>query len=505
MEKVISWILVLSGISLGVVLVKSGASPGISIFPIIATSIGFIYWKRLSEVKRNQKIVSGIPRIARMIERGIRIGKPFLAIIASIQTLPGLEEISREFNKVINEVNLGTPVPVALRNSASRIEIEDYSRLMNRLILVYKNGGGGSLEKLADDIEEKIQIRMKSYSNKSMLYSLILIAASAILPSMFLTYLIVGSMFLHVEFSPVDAFLIPAMIIPSIDIMVLGFIWTKRPGILSTTSRNTWLRSWDASIEYLGLENKKLEIIVGTVLLSTILFYMNPLTAIIPPIAAYGIPIYLADARRARIKRRIPDIAMEFSSLWDIIPIQEMLARSGDKSLSDAGKMIERGTPVPVALEIARKREPELGQIISILITGWRSGVDVSSMLSKLADQYSKQSSIVENMKASMMIEKATIISASALIVPFVIGSTESLASGIGNALIGNPLPVSVREMAVLGSKVYTGVYSLLSGLYLSMSSGKSWRSGFFYSAIILVIAILVLLASEQFIMPFLF
>ena len=62
-----------------------------------------------------------------------------------------------------------------------------------------------------------------------MMYSMILIVVSSIVPAMFLAYLVVGSVFMKVDFSEIDALLIPVIVFPSIDAIIVAMMQMKRP------------------------------------------------------------------------------------------------------------------------------------------------------------------------------------------------------------------------------------------------------------------------------------
>ena len=58
------------------------------------------------------------------------------------------------------------------------------------------------------------------------------IAVSAIVPALFQSFLIVGSTFMQMDFTPVQAIVITTMLLPAIDIGVLLYIRSITPEFL---------------------------------------------------------------------------------------------------------------------------------------------------------------------------------------------------------------------------------------------------------------------------------
>ncbi len=217
------------GISLGLASIEIGSSGWIAIIPILAGILGFLFWGRFEESMIKMEISRELTKAAREFQVSLESGMSFLE---AIQRLANKETIlGREFKKILEKINRGTPIPLALQESSETLGriSKDYSKFINTLVIIYRSGGGGNmLERLAENLESQRLTRMREYSSKSIMYSLLLIAVSAVLPALFLTYLIVGSLFLKVPVNPVDAFLFPTMVIPIMDITLLMFIWAKQ-------------------------------------------------------------------------------------------------------------------------------------------------------------------------------------------------------------------------------------------------------------------------------------
>ncbi len=248
------------------------------------------------------------------------------------------------------------------------------------------------------------------------------------------------------------------------------------------------IEKFKKDLEYTGLENKFVQYLGISVLTSILLWYTLPLFSPIPIILVIGFPVYLAEAKRARIRKSIPDIAMSVAELWGLMPISEILKRQENPELVKTGKAIESGVPVSKALLDLEKKVPELEPVVRIIKSSYRTGHNASKLLTKLAEQYSSEQIIREETRANQLIESVTIGSAASIMVPFIIGSMVSMSRQLSSGFLGS-VPEGIQNMAILGSQGYIGIYAVIAGIYLGLSSG-SMKKGILYSGILLPIAL---------------
>ncbi len=226
--------------------------------------------------------------------------------------------------------------------------------------------------------------------------------------------------------------------------------------------------------------------------LSILLLPVYPLASILLPVLAIGIPMYLKEAKRRGRIARIPEIAMTISELWGLIPIHEILRRSGDEVLRAAGRLIEEGVSVKKALETAKKDAPELGELVDLILSGYKTGGQVSKMLAALAERQAAEIAINEEARVNQFIERATIAASATVVVPFVIGSMVSLTNSMAAASMLNTAPDALRQNAILGSKAYILVFASISGFYLGLTE-SAIKKAILYSALMAPVAWTVL------------
>ena len=240
-------------------------------------------------------------------------------------------------------------------------------------------------------------------------------------------------------------------------------------------------------------------VVIG-VLSGLALFPINPAISIIPILIAFLLPVYKSEIQKTRTKSQIPEIALDLSSLWGVLPLYKILKSQNNIHIQKFGVLLEKGTPLNKAIKIISRDAPELQPLLEIIQTCYKTGIDASKLLVNLADEYQTKMSLEDEMKTSTMIERVTILAASAVIVPVVIGAIISLSHNMNfssMSLLGvSQVPETTKELALLGSKLYVGIYSIVSGVYLALSGRKSLKVGALYSLLLVIASTAVLQAA---------
>ncbi len=142
-------------------------------------------------------------------------------------------EIGREFKKVFLEATQkGASVQEALMHFSKRAGSLEVKRAIALFVSVYEQGqraSGESVKMLAREMLAKQRAVSKEFSGKLVVYSLLFVAVSAIVPALFQSFAIVGSMVLHLTFTAQQIFLIIVLGFPLIDLAALYYIRLKTP------------------------------------------------------------------------------------------------------------------------------------------------------------------------------------------------------------------------------------------------------------------------------------
>ncbi len=171
-----------------------------------------------------QELEKDLPTTLRLMATQLNTGIPFKKALENSRPEKGL--LSKELGNCLKQ---NKPLTKSLEELGRKTSSKTMKRTVMQLILTYEKGGQQNLKKLANELVQKQKNQIKEYSGKAMIYSLLFISLSAILPALFQAYVILGSFFMSKTVSPLQALLIPAMVFPAINVIVLGVIHHKKP------------------------------------------------------------------------------------------------------------------------------------------------------------------------------------------------------------------------------------------------------------------------------------
>jgi pilus assembly protein TadC len=155
------------------------------------------------------------------------MGLPFET---SLKNVCSNSALGKELKHVLKNIENGSSVQEAFSSFYNRIDSNFARRASAQIIAAYEKGGSGeTLKKLADEQESILRARLKEYHGKLTIYSLLFIAASAVFPAIFQAFVIVGSSFLSIDFSPMQALLVPVLLFPLINVALFIMVRWKSP------------------------------------------------------------------------------------------------------------------------------------------------------------------------------------------------------------------------------------------------------------------------------------
>lgn len=166
----------------------------------------------------------------------LNIGLPFFKTIKNIAE-QDYGVVSIEFEKIVKGVEInGASLQEALFNLSERINSKELKRTISQMINVYETGNkeqpGDSLKKIAEEQLIKQKNALKEFSGKMVVYSLMFIAVSAIIPALFQAFIIIGSSFMKLGIDSTQLLLINLAGFPLIDLGILLYIKSQTPAFL---------------------------------------------------------------------------------------------------------------------------------------------------------------------------------------------------------------------------------------------------------------------------------
>ncbi len=209
-----------------------------SIIVLIITfflSICYAFFNPISKKNKTAALIEkDLPFALMALAVELNINVPFFKALENISN-EKYGVVSVELKKVLKEIKEnGASIQEALFHLSERIDSNILTRTIAQLINIYEQGNknelkGEALKKIAEEQLIKQKNISKQFSGKMVLFSLMFIAVSAILPALFQAFTLIGSMFLKIGFTPLQIILITCIGFPLVDIAILYFIKIKTP------------------------------------------------------------------------------------------------------------------------------------------------------------------------------------------------------------------------------------------------------------------------------------
>lgn len=149
---------------------------------------------------------------------------------AMIGVSEGYGEVSEEFEKVVKEVNAGTPEIDALESASRRNPSLYFRRAIWQITNAIKAGSDIStaLEAIVDGLMKEQVIAIRRYGQELNPYTMIYMLVAVILPTLGITFLIILSSFAGINISKI-IFPLIVIVLAIFQYFYMGIIKTKRP------------------------------------------------------------------------------------------------------------------------------------------------------------------------------------------------------------------------------------------------------------------------------------
>lgn len=465
---------------------------------------------RILEGKRIEEMEAELPWFLRGIGTELEMGAPFEKAVAHAGRDGGA--LAGEFGVAVREMEGGgSSAQEALGRLAVRSRSLSVKRAVAELVHCYENGEKGEgLKRLAKEIAQMQRAKAKEYAGRVSLIGLAFIAASCIVPSLFLAFAIVGSSFMGALFSPLQVWLAFAAVFPSVGAALLLLAWLLTPagmrlGRGSGIFGEAEVRHINSLLEARGMKADVRALALPAFLISSLFAasaclalggigvdfaarLVVALMLLLAPLLAY---LFLADlvrARGGRMERFLPDALFQASSMQRGVGFERLIAavaRSGYGPLSEefaaAHRQVIAGVGVVPALEgISRRCDSVLVQrSINLLVQAYRSGADMGWAMKEAAEDAFEMLSALTERRAMLAVQRYTVLFG-ALIVPLMLGLITNAVSGLDfSGMEGMGAPADERTAllsAALGAgEAYIAIFALLASIFAAMQEGE-WK-----------------------------
>jgi len=195
-------------------------------------SLGTLH-RKLAWRKKSEELERDLPFALMHLRTRLSLGEQFENALGAVaESTQGA--LGAELKKAWNEIHgKGAAVEEALLHSIERVPSLQYKRACSQLAGLHEQGFSrnelSSLKALHRELLAEQRAKLKDFSGKMAVFSLMFVAFSTVLPALFLAFILIGSMFLDLSIPPATAFLLVIVVFPALDIAVLLYIREKTP------------------------------------------------------------------------------------------------------------------------------------------------------------------------------------------------------------------------------------------------------------------------------------
>ncbi len=210
-----------------VIAVLIGAVIGYAIYTVLFAQ--FLRYPAARVKKRGKEVERGILFAARDIIISLRSGVPLFNALTSVST--GYGATSVEFAKIINLIQLGTPMDQAIDRVSETSGSRTFKKIMLQASVSIKEGADvvTALQEVVDQAMQERVIELRRYGQRLNALSMFYMLFGVILPSMGIAVLAILTTFINI-FSVTDTFLILVLIfIAIIQYVFLNIMKNSRP------------------------------------------------------------------------------------------------------------------------------------------------------------------------------------------------------------------------------------------------------------------------------------
>jgi pilus assembly protein TadC len=209
---------------------------GLAFTLVISFFIFFIQlsYPRIYSARKSREIERNLISVMQDMLVQLDSGVPIFKIISNISE-SGYGELSREFAKVVKEINSGEPQIKAIDKLANRTGSLYFRRVLWQISNGMRAGSnmGIIIRYSIDNLNKEQIVQIQDYGSKLNPLVMFYMLITVILPALGLTFLtIIASMINLPEQMVRIIFIVIFLLVATIQIMFLGIIKTKRPSLI---------------------------------------------------------------------------------------------------------------------------------------------------------------------------------------------------------------------------------------------------------------------------------
>ena len=448
--------------------------------------------------RRSALAESEMPFLLREAAIYLDIGLPFEKAIAKLGTRG--YALSPDFLRASQEIKSGSTVPSALLSMSGRIRSPSIKRCLMMFSSIYETGAGSEpLKRTAEELAASQISSMRLQSGRLSLLSILFICCSALLPSFFT---VLCAVWPSVSDGPVadwQVWLSFLVLFPVLNIAALVAVLLLLPpssqhggsgsGMLEQFLRKSGFphgsRAFSIIIAACSIAFFAIFFLAGSLALAALCLCIAP--------AAYSLVSYFASREVDEAELRLPDALYAAASTHRLLSAEKMLsflANGGFGRLSEAFALALRrqkaGDSFSSSMAAAAAHCPSqlVERAFSLLVVSYETGANMYFALREAAQDVVSFFTLVRERASQLAIQRYTMLGASALLVPLILGTVVSLVPALSSSQLGGggQGSGSLSSALSLACPAYLAINCLLSSLLLAASETSPRRAALYFA-----------------------
>lgn len=197
----------------------------------------------------------------------------------------------------------------------------------------------------------------------------------------------------------------------------------------------------------------------------------------------------LFEKNKSIIEKQLPDTLMIIASLPTSTPFPKIIQWLSQttpfpirKEWKKTFNRIQKGENITHSIQkfASHYPSPLIQKVKHLLIRGYERGCPIQTPASGMASHMLQSQTIVQEKRATLMIEKYTLLLAGGVLVPFILGLMVGVVSELSfNTILFKGESNStgmLYQTALQAIQGYLFIYSIMGGMFAGIIEGKKWK-----------------------------
>lgn len=423
--------------------------------------------------KRTAEIETEMPFFLRTVGLFIELGVPFQRALELASEEDGA--LPKEMEKSLGEVREGMGLQKALSSFAASYDSLVVKRAVSQLLSAYEVGSsGGELKRIADELLSVQRHGLKEYAAKSAMFGLMFIMSSAILPTFFLIYAVLGRVAMGAAVSDAQIAIALLVVFPMVSVLIAMLSRAMMPRSAFSEASGFDARLLLPGVVFIGgfllVPNLQLPVLAVGMLAGAYFFYAS----------------HSEEKRMEDIERQLPDALFSVSGMPRATRperIFEIIEKGGHGALSDEAaksrSQLAMNLKVDAVLDDLWKRNPSAMMRRVCLMMRQMMRTNSLDRLSALGEDIIATFQIKRERSQMLALQKYTLVFG-ALLIPLILRMTLYLLQSM-NGLFQDDAMAGTLSFAASIVPPYLVIYAIICSAVIADAEGKKSSAALYF------------------------